>query len=192
MYLPPGVPGFRETHPYPLVPDVATARRLAGSAHHTAVLYCLRQGGGVRAARIIAHNLAAIGIDVRVRCMPGDQFWERILLHPDEAWDMAVDGSSISNDPADFLDAFRDAASNVGDFHEPRYTRMLRAASRLSGTRRAAAYARIDDELVRDAAPSIAFANESAHNFFSARMGCQVFQPVYGIDLAALCIRPHD
>ena len=61
-----------------------------------------------------------------------------------------------------------------------------------SGPRRAAAYARSDDELVRDAAPSIAFANESAHNFFSARIGCQLFQPVVGIDLAALCIRPND
>ena len=29
-----------------------------------------------------------------------------------------------------------------------------------------------------------------SHDFFSARMGCQVYQPVYGIDLAALCIRP--
>ena len=114
---------------------------------------------------------------------------ERILYHPED-WDMAVDGSGISNDPADFLDQFR--AFNVGGFHEPRYTRMLRVASRLSGTRRAAAYARIDDELVRDAGPSIAFATERAHNFFSARMGCQVFQPVYGIDLAALCIRPNN
>jgi peptide/nickel transport system substrate-binding protein len=191
MYLPPGVPGFRETHPYPLVPDLAAARRLAGSAHHTAVLYCLRQGGGVRAARIIAHDLAAIRIDVRVRCMPGDEFWFRILLHPDEPWDMVVDGSGISNDPADFLDSLGQDTGNVGHFHDPRYTRMLRAAKRLSGARRAAAYARIDDELVRDAAPSIAFANENAHDFFSARMGCQVYQPVVGIDLAALCIRPN-
>jgi hypothetical protein len=26
-------------------------------------------------------------------------------------------------------------------------------------------------------------------DFFSARMGCESYQPVYGIDLAALCIR---
>jgi peptide/nickel transport system substrate-binding protein len=192
MYLPPGVPGFRETHPYRLVPDVATARRLAGSAHHTAVLYCLRQGGGVRAARIIAHDLAAIGIHVRVRCMPGEVFWPRILLHPDEPWDMAVVGWKGYNDPVDFLDGLQQETSNLSNFHDPRYTRMLRAARRLSGPRRAIAYARIDDELVRDAAPSIAYANESAHDFFSARMGCQVFQPVVGIDLAALCIRPND
>jgi ABC-type transport system substrate-binding protein len=154
------------------------------------VLYCLRQGGGVRAARIIAHDLAAIGIDVRVRCMPGDQFWPRILLHADEPWDMAVVGGWGYNDPTDFLGSLgHDTASNVSHFHDARYTRMLRAASRLSGTPRAIAYARIDDELVRDAAPWIAYANESAHDFFSARMGCQVFQPVNGMDLAALCVR---
>jgi hypothetical protein len=35
----------------------------------------------------------------------------------------------------------------------------------------------------------LAFANETARDFFSARVGCQIYQPVYGIDLAALCIR---
>ena len=28
-----------------------------------------------------------------------------------------------------------------------------------------------------------------SYDFFSARMGCQVYQPVYGIDIAALCIK---
>ena len=32
-------------------------------------------------------------------------------------------------------------------------------------------------------------ATSLSHDFFSARMGCQVYQPVYGMDLAALCIR---
>jgi hypothetical protein len=27
--------------------------------------------------------------------------------------------------------------------------------------------------------------------FFSARMGCHVYQPLFGIDLAALCVRPE-
>jgi hypothetical protein len=30
--------------------------------------------------------------------------------------------------------------------------------------------------------------NASSHDFFSARMGCQVFAP-YGMDLAALCVK---
>jgi hypothetical protein len=29
----------------------------------------------------------------------------------------------------------------------------------------------------------------ASRDFFSARSGCQVYQPVYGIDLAALCLR---
>jgi uncharacterized protein (DUF2164 family) len=43
--------------------------------------------------------------------------------------------------------------------------------------------------MAREAAPWAAFANETLVDFLSARMGCQVYQPVYGIDLAALCIR---
>ena len=189
MYLPPGTPGFRDEHIYPLTSDLATARRLAGTTKRSAVLYCTFEGGSPHAAQIIANDLAAIGIQVHVHCMPGDQLWTRILRH-NEPWDMAVVGWADYNDPADFLgDMGSDVWSNVSHFHDGRYSRMLRAAGRLSGLRRALAYARIDDELVRDAAPWIAFANESAHDFFSARIGCQVFQPVYGIDLAALCIR---
>ena len=41
MYLPPGVPGFRDEHIYPLRPDLPTARRLAGPGRHTAMLYCI-------------------------------------------------------------------------------------------------------------------------------------------------------
>jgi hypothetical protein len=28
-----------------------------------------------------------------------------------------------------------------------------------------------------------------SQDFFSKRIGCQVYQPVYGMDLAALCIK---
>jgi hypothetical protein len=34
-----------------------------------------------------------------------------------------------------------------------------------------------------------AFATGASRDFFSAGIGCQVCQPVFGIDLAALCIR---
>jgi hypothetical protein len=43
--------------------------------------------------------------------------------------------------------------------------------------------------MVRDAAPWVAFSTETSQDFFSARTGCQVYQPVYGIDLGALCLR---
>jgi hypothetical protein len=35
----------------------------------------------------------------------------------------------------------------------------------------------------------VALASPTNRDFFSARIGCEVYQPVYGIDLAALCVR---
>ena len=43
IHLAPG--GFRNEHIYPLTPDVAKARRLAGPGRHTAVLYYFLQPG---------------------------------------------------------------------------------------------------------------------------------------------------
>jgi YVTN family beta-propeller protein len=190
MYLPPGVPGFRDEHVYPLTPDVAMARRLAGRGHHTAVLYCqLQTGGSAWAAQIIANDLAAIGIDVRVRCVPGDAFYAHIL-NPKDPWDLAIDGWAGLDDASDFLNAFaRRDAFNVSHLDDPRIDALISAAARRSGLARAFAYARVDHALVKDAAPEIVFANENAHDFFSARVGCQLFQPMSGMDLGAICIR---
>jgi ABC-type transport system substrate-binding protein len=189
MYLPPGVPGFRAEHIYPLVPDQAKARRLAGHGRHTAVLICLLQGGGPRAGQIIARNLAAIGIDVRATCLPGEEFWPRIL-ETNAPWDLAVEGSEGSSNPADYF-AFlaRRDNSNVWHLHDAHVDALLAAAARQSGLARAFAYARVDRILVRDVAPWIAYANESEHDFFSARIGCQLYAPIAGMDLGSLCIR---
>ncbi len=141
-------------------PILAIARRLAGSGHHDAELYCVLEGGSPRAAQIIKNNLAAIGIDVHVHCMPGDAFWTRIF-RPNEPWDIAIDGYGASyNDPGEFINGLAtDDAFNVTHYHDPRLSRAIRAASRLSGILRAQAYAKIDLALTRDIVPWINFAN---------------------------------
>ena len=50
------------------------------------------------------------------------------------------------------------------------------------------AYGKLDLDLARNAAPLVAFDNPSDHDFFSARIGCQTYG-IYGIDLAALCLK---
>jgi hypothetical protein len=37
--------------------------------------------------------------------------------------------------------------------------------------------------------PAAAIAWNASRDFFSARIGCQGYQPVYGMDIAALCLR---
>ena len=191
MYLPPGVPGFRDEHIYPLTPDVATARHLAGPGRHTAVLYCLLHGGSPRAAEIIAGDLAAIGIHVQVQCFSGPEFWTRWLTNG-APWDLAVvAGAGDPGNPGDYLDGFASTTVNALRVRDPRVGSLLASAKPTSGLARALAYARADHVLVRDAAPEIVFANESTHDFFSARIGCQLEAAGGGIELGALCIRTH-
>jgi hypothetical protein len=77
-------------------------------------------------------------------------------------------------------------------FDDPVFDRALEAAARLSGTKRDRAVSRIELKLERDEAPAAAVATAASRDFFSARIGCQVYQPVYGIDLAALCLRSNS
>ena len=60
---------------------------------------------------------------------------------------------------------------------------------KLSGASRNRAASRLALELERDDAPAAAIGTDASRDFFSARMGCQVYQPGFGIDLGALCLR---
>jgi hypothetical protein len=59
----------------------------------------------------------------------------------------------------------------------------------LTGDARLRAYAKLDRDLAADAVPAVPFATGTASYFLSARMGCQVLHPIFGLDLAALCVR---
>ena len=73
-------------------------------------------------------------------------------------------------------------------YNDLTYQRKLAAAARLSGPDRYLTYGKLDLDLARNAAPLAAFGNLTSNDFFSARIGCQTFG-VYGMDLAALCLR---
>jgi hypothetical protein len=79
---------------------------------------------------------------------------------------------------------------NGSYYTDARLARKLEHVAQLSGGARYGAYATLSVELARDAAPWVAYATGTSRDFFSAQMGCQIFQPVYGMDLAALCTRP--
>ena len=70
-----------------------------------------------------------------------------------------------------------------------RFERKLEQIRRLGGREREAAAGALDLEIAR-AAPGAVLVSETITQFFSARMGCQTFQPLYfGVDIAALCMR---
>lgn len=113
-----------------------------------------------------------------------------------EPFDLAVSGDGSNNtDPAEDLEVFDGSTINADDngdlsyFNDPAFDRQLHAAAALSGAKRYSTYRQLDLELERDLAPVAAFATNASRDFFSARMGCQLYQPLYGMDLAALCLR---
>jgi len=184
-------------HIYPLTPNVAVARRLTRGRGGRAVLYTCNASPCAQSAQIIKTDLKAIGIDVEVNAFPLNVLFGKIATRG-EPFDLATVGWAADYpDPADFLNLLLDGHSindkdnvNFAYFNEPRYNQRLEAAARLSGPRRYRAYAGLDVALARNAAPWVALANPTSRNLFSRRMGCEVYQPEYGIDLPALCTRP--
>jgi ABC-type transport system substrate-binding protein len=194
QYLPPTMPGFRDADIYPLDrPDLREARALAHG--HTrsgkAVLYTFDFDQRVVLARILARNLAKIGLDVEVKGLPAKAFKKR-SLRPGEPVDIVLFGFGPDYiDPYSYLNLFFESrfigATNAARLDSPSYDRLLRRAARLQGKARARAYGALDVRLARHAAPiaATAFLNDAA--LVSSRVGCVLMRP--GLDLTAVCLK---
>jgi ABC-type transport system substrate-binding protein len=196
-YLVPGIPGPRPVGIYPLGgANLAEARRLAGHIHSHATMYtCAIAPQCAEDARIVQTDLAKIGITVDITALPPDRLFAR-LAKPGEPWDIGW-----SNWFADFADPFTminelfdprfdpPSGFNFGRFDDPASVKRMRQAARLTGRRRLQAYRRLDQDLARNEAPVAAWGIGTVREFFSARVGCQVWQPLYGFDLGSFCLR---
>src|SRR4029077_14262512 len=188
--FPPAILDARNFHLYPLRPDLQKAKRLAGHIHATAVLYAATQPPWPQEAAIIRRDLKPLGIDVEVKLFPEGLFYQRLGLRPGAPFDLAVIGFADGpTDPAALLQIFDGTTigspegSDISYFDNPAYDRELHAIERLSGAKRYLAATRLAYRLERDEAPAAAIATGTSQDFFSSRIGCQVYQPVYGMDL---------
>jgi peptide/nickel transport system substrate-binding protein len=197
QYLPSSMPGFVDARIYPLRhPDVSRARAMARG--HTrggkARLYIKDTPIDIAQAQIIQRDLRPIGIRVVVKKLPGPALFQQ-LFTPGSAYDMSLLGFGPDYwDPYAILNVLFDGrmigtpySFDIGYFNSPAHNARLDAASRLSGSARYRAYGRLDVELARDAAPMVAYENESALTFVSRRVGCLVLNPY--LDLAAVCLK---
>jgi YVTN family beta-propeller protein len=194
-YVPPSAVGATDFHLYPVNgPDLRRAKRITGPVHATATMYTPNVSPWREEAQIIRRDLKPLGIDVQVREFPLGTYFARIKRR-DEPFDLAITGWGLASDPIQILAIFDGSAigpknnDNLSYFNDPAFNRKLEAAAKLSGAKRYRAASRLAFELQRDGVPAAAIATTAGRDFFSARIGCQVYQPVWGIDLAALCLR---
>jgi peptide/nickel transport system substrate-binding protein len=193
-YLPPGFPGAAAASPYPLDrPDLTTARRLARGKGGVARLYTCPRSPCPEQAAVVVADLAAIGIRVEVRTFPKPVMFGR-LVTVDEPWDLTLVGWAPDYpDPSQYLAPLLSRSgfgiANLSWYDDSKTERSLRSASLLSGPARVLAYGRLAEVVASQASPMAVYSADSVRDLFSARIGCQVYQPVYGMDLAALCPR---
>ncbi len=188
QYLPPGLFGAGSVDAYPPAPDLAAARRLAGSKRRTAVFYTCNQSPCDVMAQLVKSGLAAIGIDVQVKTFPLLALFQR-EGRKGEPYDLGFGEWLVDYpDPDDFLNLLLEG-KEFSTFDNPMFARKLADAAKLSGPARYLAYEKLDGDLVRNGAPWVAYGNIVSDDFFSPQVGCEVNQPIYGIDLGALCIR---
>jgi serine/threonine-protein kinase len=182
-YLPPGIPGATRTPIYPLSPDLGRARPLTGRFHGKVTLLTCQRPDCVTIANIVRANLAPLGMSVRVVKVE-DPYSE--AQSPRARYDMALIGWAYD---------WPDAADVLNTSFTPLpipapYRRALAHAALLHGTARAAAYGQLETALERNVPPFASFGIPSLSEFYSARVGCRVEQPIIGaVDIGTLCVR---
>jgi YVTN family beta-propeller protein len=196
QFIPPGAPGFEDAAIYPLDgPDLAKARKLAGAKRRRAVLYTCDLPDCTSHAGILQADLRRIGIDLDVRQFPigNDEFFRRVRK-PGEPWDLAYwNWFPEYADPSDFIDGLLGPGGGMpAAVRDPAIAEAIADAASLRGEARLSAYARLDRHFAADVLPAMPFASGTTTDFLSARMGCPLLHPIYGLDLAALCIRPES
>ena len=99
-------------------------------------------------------------------------------------------------DPYDFVnillsgDAITpDNNVNLSYFNEAKWNKLMTAASKLSGNARLNAYAKLDHDMMAQAAPIAPYIDTNARIFSSKNVGCYVYSQVYGSILNALCVK---
>ena len=184
-YVPPTLPGVDKRHVYPTSQptsaDLARARALTGGGKVTAILSTCDRPECIERGRILQSDLAAIGIRLRVH-QADDPYANQPYDILDAGW------LADEMDPKNVLIVgLFDQGDN--NFQSPVWQSRLEAADRLGVPQRYARFAKVELQLMRQAVPWAAYAQVADPAFFSARLGCVRFSPVYyGPDLAGLCL----
>jgi ABC-type oligopeptide transport system substrate-binding subunit len=187
-YLPPGMSGVQmNRHVYPIArPNLPTARALMHGRATQLTLWTCTSAQCRQRATILRNNLAAIKITLRTRPMTDQYAGGNGYDIRDDSWPLS------EYDPKNMLGTVMFGQPRYIEtptsFTDPNWRRRVEQAATLDAQQvRFAAFGRLELRLMRTA-PWAAYAQTAEDVLLSSRIGCAVKSPVYGLDLAALCL----
>ena len=200
--LPPGMPGASEEQSiYPNSPDLSKAKSLMKQSGVKTPLNLLVYSTSAcpsctNRMTILQQDLKPLGINITVKTFVRAVQFQQEGIKPgkmdisDEGWLMDFP------DPYDFINVLLNGEHipatngvNFSYFNVPKYNQAMDKAATLVGQPRYTAYGQLATQIFRDDPPWAAFGNRNNTDLFSARVGCTVYQPVYGMDYATMCLR---
>jgi ABC-type transport system substrate-binding protein len=200
QFLPYGSPAFVDAHIYPLAgANFKKAQALAAghTRDGTAVMYVRSPAPSAMArAQIVQYDLRQIGISVQIEPWSPTRDPSR-LGEPFDIADRGCGDIAPYDDPYALLNLPFDGSfihpgtgnTNLSYFDDKVYNKKLEAAAAMKGKARDAAYASLDAELSRNAAPAVPYAVFNHSAFVASRIGCVEMNPIYGASFGALCLK---
>jgi len=196
--LPPTMPGFKNWKIYPTgKPNLAKAKSLNPKKCASTVFYGSTSPISIAILQLVKNDLAKIGINTTLKTFP---FAVRIAKegHRGEPFDLDLQAWGADYpDPVDFIDILLDGRNiqaennnNNSYFNHVGFNNRMRDAGRISNlSKRYAAWAAIDRDVMKQQAPIAPLFFRTVREFTSKRVGCWSYQPVYStMNLNAVCI----
>ena len=185
QFLTASLPGYRNVNAQSLRPD-PNARRFGDGRGARVYLRCeeLNPADCVERSRRVQRDLSAVGLDVVPVLGIVDPSCPRPGFHMSFETRPALAAGSV--DFLRWLFEFERWETCSTQFAPPA---RLRRHERLRGAARLRAVERFDADLARSSTWVIPYGVDNHREFFSSRVGCVTFHPIYGLDLATLCLR---
>lgn len=186
--LVPGVPGFAPNRLYAIKgADVAKAKSVGGSAiAGTVKVFHSTSSAATQAGQIIQYNLKQAGFAVELVPTAGSVYYKTLGTKGVDM-DIARAGWCADyNDPFDFINVLlhggtiQDANNvNFAYLNDAKLNASMDAAAKLLGDERAAAYSKLDVQVMRDYAPWTPYMIPNARYLVSARATNVIHQPYF-------------
>ncbi len=190
--LVPGIPGYKKFSAYAIKgADVAKAKQVGGSAIasaptlnvvHTTSSYSTNR------AQVAEYNLKQVGFKINDVPTPATNYYQ-VIQTKGTNYNFVTNGGWCADyfDPFDYLNVLFDGRkiqaannNNYTYFNAAAFNKGLDKASALSGAPRAAAYAKLDQQLMVTYAPVVPYLIATNRYFVSARTKNWIYSSYFG------------